>query len=759
MTEKVDGAESRKKNIKSSDNRPANIPDKSSDNRSDKSPVVERIRKRDGRIAPYKREKIEKVLTLAAEASDESLPVVKLAMKVEKKLFKAYAKESGKQLPQVEDVQDLVEETLMENGHYRVARQFILYREQRAVERNTKSAMIGKQINTELSINALKLLRERYLLRNKERGWFESPEELFERVAKSVASAERRYGADEARERFWKNRFKRAMRNLDFLPNSPCMMNAGTSSQQFASSIAIPISDDLKGIYRALESAAKMQQVGAGTGFNFSSLRPKGARVKSIEGVASGPLTFLNLFSESAKTIKQAGRRQGGNLAILDVIHPDILDFITAKSNKGLENFNLSVLLSNEFLHAVIADKEYSLRAPRSRSVFSRMNAKQVFDLIVASAWNHADPGVIFKDALERDNPLPEHSFEATSSCAEFPLSKYEEGFICSLNLSRFVTASRTVDWRRLKEVVALAVRFLDDMIDTSEYPIKLAETITWRHRKIGVGVMGLAHLLIQLRIPYDSEEGVKTAGDVMRFIREAAEAESESLAKERSPFPDWKRSIFYSKSKHFKKKRAGSNREGEVKLRNATLLAVSPTGSTSMIAETSSGIEPIFNVSYVKKVLGGEEFYYIDPYLKSWLEEENIYSDELVERIANFGLSSVKEIPDEMKRIFVTAHEIAPEWHVRMQAAIQEHVDGAVSKTVNLPNNATLLDVENVFLLAWKLGCKGCTIYRDGSLGEQVLTVTSLLSKAHERREEARSIRDELKILANNKSLREFSG
>ncbi len=717
--------------------------------------VLEKIKKRDGRIVPYKREKIEHVIELAAGASEENLPVAELAEKVEKKLLRVYAKESGKRLPYVEEVQDLVEETLMESGHHRVARHFILYREQRAAERNAKSALIGKQVSTDLSINALKLLRERYLLRDEERGWFESPDELFDRVAKSVAAAEKRFGADEAEQRQWRNRFKRAMRDLDFLPNSPCLMNAGTGYQQLASSIAIPVGDDLTAIYRALYDAAKMQQVGCGTGFNFSSLRRKGARVKSIGGVASGPLVFLRLFSESAKTIKQGGRRQGGNMAVLDVTHPDALDFITAKSQERiLENFNLSVLLSDEFMHAVIADKEYALKDPSTKEITARMNAKQVFDLIVASAWNHGDPGVLFKDAMKRSNPVPDHPFEATSSCAEFLLSAYEQGFIGSVNLANFVTDEHVVDWKRLKEVVALGVRFLDDMIEATQYPIKRAQTVTWRHRKIGLGVMGLAHMLVQLRIPYDSEEGVKTAGDVMKAVREAADEASESLAKERTPFPDWKMSVYCAKSKRF----TGKEKTEERKLRNASRLAISPTGSTSMIAETSSGIEPLFNVSYVKKVLGGEEFYYIDPHLKERLQELDLYTEELVERIANFGLAAAKEVPDEVKRVFVTTHDIPPEWHVRMQAAVQAHVDNAVSKTVNLPNHATLLDVENVFLLAWKLGCKGCTIYRDGSMSEQVLTVTSLLSKAHEQKGERRSIREELKVLSENKSLAEFS-
>jgi len=718
--------------------------------------VLEKVRKRDGRVVQYNREKIEKVIQLAAEACEEKLPIPELAEKVEKKLLKEYGKESGKRLPYVEDIQDLVEEVLMEQGFHRVARHFILYREQRAAERNAKSALIGKHVSTDLSINALKLLRERYLLRDEERGWFESPDELFERVAKTVAAAEKKHGADEAEQRQWKNRFKHMLRSLDFLPNSPCLMNAGTSYQQLASSIAIPVDDDLTGIYRALHDAAKMQQVGCGTGFNFSRLRRKGAKVKSINGVASGPLVFLRLFNDSAKTVKQGGKRQGGNIALLDVTHPDAIDFITAKSQgKGLENFNLSVVLPDEFMHAVIADKEFGIREPGNNEIVSRTSAKQVFDLIVASAWNHGEPGVLFKDTLKRANPVPSHAIEATSACAEFMLSAYEQGFLGSVNLANFVTDEKQVDWKRLKEVVTLAVRFLDNMIDVSQYPIKRAQTVTWRHRKIGLGVMGLAHLLVQLKIPYDSEEGVTMTGDVMKAVREAADEASEALAKERTPFPDWRKSIYSAKSKQF----AGKERKEERKLRNATRLAVSPTGSTSMIAETSSGIEPLFNVSYVKKVLGGQEFYYIDPFLKRELEERGLYTEELVERIANFGLTGAKEVPDEVKRIFVTTHDIAPEWHIKMQAAVQQHVDNAVSKTVNLPNNATLLDVENVFLLAWRLGCKGCTIYRDGSHSEQVLTITSLLSKSHEQQGKKRSVREELKILSENKSLSEFSG
>lgn len=716
--------------------------------------VLEKVRKRDGKLVQYRREKIERVIRLAAESTETELPVAKLAEKLERRLERIFARESGSRIPDVEEIQDLVEELLMEEGHHRVARHFILYREQRAAERGAKSALIGKVIQTNLSINAVKLLRERYLLRDESAGWYESPDELFERVAANISRAEKRYGADEAEQRRWKNRFKRMMRNLDFLPNSPTLMNAGTAYQQLASSIAIPLADDLDAIYRALHDAAKMQQVGCGTGFNFSSLRRRGATVKGISGVASGPLTFLRLFSESAKTVKQGGRRQGGNIAILDVTHPDILEFITAKGHVGLENFNLSVLMNDEFVHAVIADREYGLRDPGSNEIVARINAKQVFDLMIASAWNNADPGVLFKDAIKRSNPLPGNPHCATSACAEFLLNAYEQGFVGSINLANFVTDTKEVDWRRLKEVVGFSVRFLDDMIDVSRYPIKRAETVAFRHRKIGLGVMGLAHMLIRLGIPYDSEEGVRKAGEVVKAIRDAADEASETLGKERNPFPEWNRSRYAAKSKHF----AGRERTEERRFRNATRLAISPTGSTSMIAETSSGIEPLFNISYVKKVLGGEEFYYVDPYLKERLEELGIYSEETVERIANFGLDSVKEVPDEVRRLFVTTHDISPEWHVRMQAAVQAHVDNAVSKTVNLPSAATMLDVENVFLLAWKLGCKGCTIYRDGSKGEQVLTTTALMGKAHQRHEGARSIREELKVLSQNKSLTEFA-
>ncbi len=711
--------------------------------------ILEKIRKRDGRIVQYNQEKIARVIKLAAEAIGEELPAEKLAERVENQLLKAYTTESGSRIPDVEEIQDLVEETLMEAGYHRVARHFILYREQRAAERSAKSALIGKSVTTNLSVNAVKLLKERYLLRDEERGWYESPNELFERVAATAAKAEKRYGADEAAQRRWKNKFKRVMRNLDFLPNSPALMNAGTAYQQLASSIAIPVSDDLTMIYRALSDAARMQQVGCGTGFNFSSLRRRGAPVKGISGVASGPLTFLKLFSHSARTVKQGGRREGGNIALLDVTHPDIIEFITAKSTVGLENFNLSVLVSNEFIHAVIADREYALRDPSTNEVVGMINAKQVFDLIVASAWHRADPGIIFKDAVRRSNPIPRKPLCATSPCAEFLLSAYEEGFVGSINLANFVTEKQTIDWKRLREVMAIAVRFLDNLIDVSVYPIKRAQTISWRHRKIGVGVMGLAHLLVQLNTPYDSEEGVAKASEVIRFLREAADEASEDLAKERSPFPEWNKSVYSRKSPSFK----GVER----RFRNATRLAISPTGSTSMIAETSSGIEPLFSVSYVKKVLGGEEFYYVDPYLKTRLEELGLYKEELVERIANFGLQHVKEVPEEVKRVFVTTHDIAPEWHVRMQAAVQEHVDNAVSKTVNLPSNATMLDVENVFLLAWKLGCKGCTIYRDNSLGEQVLTTTALLSRPRGG-QGGRSVREELKVLAENKSLAEFT-
>jgi len=721
--------------------------DKSS---KDISKPFEKIRKRDGRIIVYNLKKIEDVIERASKSIGLDLDFKDIALKVEKKLVKEHEHKSGARIPDVEEIQDFVEEVLIEAGHRTLARSFMLYREQKSIERSAKNALIGKKVTTQLSLNALNLLKERYLLKDEKSNWYETPEEMFERIASFIAKAELVYSKDDAFEKKWKNRFKRIMRNLDFLPNSSCMMNSGTEHPQLASSIAIPISDSLEGIYKGLYDAAASQQEGAGTGFDFSKLRQKGSRVKGRLGAASGPLKFLKLYNDSANTILQSGRRMGANMALIDVHHPDVLDFITAKTHDNtLENFNISILLDDVFIKAVVMDEDYELIDPVTKEVVRKMNAKQVFDILVATAWNQADPGVMFKERILQDNPLPDYKFFGTSPCAEMILGKYEQGFLGSINLANFVGADGEIDFRRLKEVIHIGVRFLDDAIDVSDYPLLPAEKRMKATRKIGLGVMGLAHMLVQMNVSYDSNKALEVVDKLMSFIKEEAENASEILAKERGVFSVYNKSIFSKDSKWFK--------GGKVKkLRHASLLAISPTGSRSMIAETSSGIEPLFALSYVKRALGGREFHYLDPYLRNKLIGEGIFSDELVEKISNFGLQNLEEVPEFIKKIFVTAYDISSDWQVKMQSVVQKYVDNAVSKTVNLPNDASLLDVENVFLLAYNLSCKGCTIYRDGSKSNQVYTMNNIINSR--KKEDSKNIRKELREqFLNNTTLTEF--
>lgn len=425
-------------------------------------------------------------------------------------------------------------------------------------------------------------------------------------------------------------------------------------------------------------------------------------------------------------------------MAILNVHHPDILDFISAKVKEfKLTNFNISVALDDEFMRAAILDKEFDLISPHDKQSVKTMYAKQVFDIIIASAWNYADPGVVFTDRIEKDNPVSA-PIVTTSACAEFMLSEYECGFISSINLANFVTKEDKpqVDYKRLRDIVMLGVRFLDDVIEMNTFPHKKSETITKNHRKIGLGVMGWAHMLYQLKIPYNSDEAVEKAREVAKFIRGVADEASFELAQERGAFPKHKQS--------------------KTPMRNATRMAVSPTGSISIIADTSSSIEPVYALSYVKHLVGGKELSYIDPHLKEALDEEGILTNQLIEKIVNHGLLACEEVPRDIKDVFVTTHNIAPEYHVRMQAAWQEFVDNGVSKTVNLPYDATLLDVENVFLLAYKLGCKGVTVYRDGSRQQQVLELTTLMQKKKSERKVV-SVREQLRAQLANKSLTEF--
>ena len=534
----------------------------------------------------------------------------------------------------------------------------------------------------------------------------ETPEEMFWRVAWEIAKAERRYvRSPDVRETA--TSFFQMMQALDFLPNSPTLVNAGLYQGQLSACFVLPIEDSMESIFGALRDMALIQKTGGGTGFSFSHLRPRGDAIGSTRGESSGPVSFMKLFDYACETTRSGGARRGANMGVMRFDHPDILEFIAAKSESDtLRTFNISVGVSDAFMDLVRRSAEYPLVNPRTGQEVGRMNARHVFDAIVDSAWKTGDPGLVFLDAINKQNPIPAVGpIEATNPCGEQPLLPYESCNLGSINVAHFVRDSR-IDFPRLRSVVHLAVRFLDDVVDANHYPLPKIEEQTLANRKIGLGIMGFADLLLLLGLPYDSPEALATANELMTFISTEANAESCRLGELRGVFPNYVRSIFPARG---------------IKRRNATVTTIAPTGTISLIAGCSGGIEPLFAICYVRNVLGEAREFHLHPLFERMAAP---YLTESVRRsISHTGsVQNVKEIPESIRRVFVTAHDIEPEWHVRMQAAFQRHVENAVSKTVNLRRTATRNDIEKTFLLAHELGCKGITVFRDGCKGEQVL-------------------------------------
>ncbi|WP_027185500.1 vitamin B12-dependent ribonucleotide reductase [Desulfovibrio inopinatus] len=564
-----------------------------------------------------------------------------------------------------------------------------------------------------VSPNANVVLSKRYLRKGPDGKPTETVRDLFWRVASAIAAEEAKYTESPYTTDELARQFYDLMTSFRFLPNSPTLMNAGTNLGQLAACFVLPVGDSMNEIFDAVKNAALIHKSGGGTGFSFSRLRPKSSRVGSTGGVASGPVSFMRIFNTATEQVKQGGTRRGANMGILRVDHPDILDFISCKEHEGeLNNFNISVGLTEAFMQAVEAGDTYDLIAPHSGNTRAAMSATEVFDLLVRKAWESGDPGIIFLDRINRDNPTPDQGeIESTNPCGEQPLLPYEACNLGSINLVTVFDpeAKDMVDWDELKRIIHLSVRFLDNVIDASRYPLDLITENVHKNRKIGLGIMGFADLLYRCRISYDSVEALNLAEKIMEFVQAESKSASKTLATERGPFPAYETSTF------------GKRNLGPY--RNATTTTIAPTGTLSIIAGCSSGIEPLFALSFARHVMDGDKLVEFNPWFEEALMEHGLHNEYITQEVARKGsIAHIRELPEELRRVFVTAMDFDPIWHLKMQAAFQKYTDNAVSKTVNLPNSVTQDDIRKIYLMAFELGCKGVTVYRDGCKSSQVL-------------------------------------
>jgi ribonucleoside-diphosphate reductase alpha chain len=676
---------------------------------------ISQIRKRDGSIVPFNQVKIQQAIykALVATGNDNTSLADELAVQV----VKLVKDRLSRTTPTVEQVQDIVEEVLMTQGYPDVAKAYILYRQQRADVRRLKG-IIGVRDDLKLGINAIKVLERRYLLKDEDGNTIETPTGLFRRVAHAIAAVETSFDPA-ADSKALEQVFYELMSNLEFLPNTPTLMNASAPLGQLSACFVLPVEDSIVGIFETLKNMAIIHQSGGGTGFSFSHLRPKGDIVRSTKGVASGPVSFMKIYDAATAVMKQGGKRRGANMGILNADHPDIIEFVEAKSDGiTLSNFNISVGATDEFMEAVSKGGKWSLINPRTGKEARTISAGVLFDMVVNNAWRTGDPGLIFLDEINRHNPTPQLGrLEATNPCGELPLLPYESCNLGSINLAKTVSDGK-IDWPKLERVVNLTVHFLDNVIEANVFPLPDIERITREgNRKIGLGIMGFADALVMLGIPYNSEEALETGERIIKFISEKALAASAKLATERGAFPNFTGSIH--------------DRPGGARLRNATVLSIAPTGTISIIAGCSSGIEPLFALAFIRNVMEGTRLLEVNPVFEQFARQRGFYSRELMEEIAQNGsLRGISGIPEDIRRVFITDWDIEPEWHVRMQAVLQKYTDNSVSKTVNLPAEATPQDIRRIYTLAHELKCKGITIYRYGSKKQQVLTLAGDISE-----------------------------
>lgn len=666
-----------------------------------------KVIKRNDKVVNFDRNKIKAAIKKASLTIYSDKKAEEISLIITKIIVNKISNLKKNKIINIELIQDEIEKALMNGGYDKIAKNYILYRENRKELRNTKY-YLGIEDDLKLSINSLNVLKSRYLKRDENKNIIETPKELFQRVAGHIVKAEENYKSKYSKSQI-EETFFNLMKNLDFLPNSPTLMNAKTKIGQLSACFVLPVNDSIEEIFDTLKYMAIIHKTGGGTGFNFSRLRPKDDLVNTTKGNASGPLSFMEIFDKATEVIVQGGRRRGANMGIIRCDHPDIIDFVEAKiNNNKFSNFNLSVGITEKFMNAVLKNDNFDLINPKTNKKQITIKAKELFDIIASSAWHIGDPGLIFLDEINKNNPTPDlGNIEATNPCGELPLLPYESCNLGSINLSNMVYDNE-INWDKLKNTINWGIRFLDNIIDVNNFPIKQIEKITKGNRKIGLGVMGFADMLIKCNIPYDSQKAVSLAETLMSFIKKESINTSLELAEERGVFPNYEKSIYKKKN---------------LKLRNATVNTIAPTGTISIIAGCSSGIEPLFGVCYLRNIMSGTKMIELNPMFKDLLIKKNIYNKALITKIFQSGsLQNIKELTKEIKKLFVTSFDIPPKNHLLIQAAFQKHTDNSVSKTINLPKNAIIDQVKEIYLTAYKFKCKGITVYRYGSKEDQVL-------------------------------------